>query len=363
VGSRCAFFWFIRDRTFSVADVFRGWERALRDLGNTVKTYNTNDRLSFYAGAMLPDYSFPEDTLGGRPLKKAMTSEQAMQAAMQGLSHELYTFAPHVVMFVSAFYTAATTLQVIRAHGTKVVILHTESPYQDDEQLIRAQHATVNLINDPANLEDYKALCPKSYYMPHAYDPTVHYPRNVLDPVVADFSFIGTMFKSRKEFFESLFEHLDPWERHAYRIALGGAGFDNEFMDGSPLLKYLGHPRGECVDNSETANSYRSSRSGINFYRRESEGEHSGEGWACGPREIEMAACGLPFIRDPRPESDELFGNILPSFDGPADAAEKLRWLLAEENRRVRLGARALMAIEDRTFENNAKFLMKKLEK
>ena len=355
---------------FSVADVFRGWKGALEGLGVDVQTYNTNERLSFYGAAFVPDYNVPpvagEDGELAHPLKKALTAEQAMTMAMQGLSHQLYTFWPHVVIFVSGFYASAQALQVIKSRKHKIVLLHTESPYQDDEQLIRAQHADINLLNDPANIGDYRALCPRSFYVPHAYDPKVHYPpywgTGCPKPAKEnDFAFIGTIFKSRRDFFERFFDLLQPNE-NGLRIAMGGAGWDNEFMDNSPLLAYLGHPRGECVDNDVTADAYRNARSGINFYRRESEAGHAGEGWAMGPREVEMAACGLPFVRDPRGESDEVFP-FLPSFDGPEDAADKLGWLLADETRREMLAGMARDAVKDRTFENNARFLLRELEK
>jgi glycosyltransferase involved in cell wall biosynthesis len=346
--------------------VFNGYHRALKTLGVDVKVYDTNHRLSFYAQAHLPDYSVPDSELPRdengeviRPLKKAYDSEQAMTAAMQGLSHDLYTFWPDVVIFVSAFYTSTATLRVLRARRHKIVIIHTESPYQDDEQLIRAQFADLNLLNDPVNVEEYRALVPNSHYMPHAYDPSVHYPGT--GAAETDFTFIGTIFKSRKEFFERFISNLDMQERASYRIEFGGAGWDNDYMEGSPLLRLLGHDRGTCVDNTETAAAYRRTRSSLNFYRRESEGEHKGEGWAMGPREVELAACGVPFLRDPRPESDELFP-FLPSFSSPDEAADQLRWLLADEIRREELGQRAREAIEDRTFDNNAKQMLKYLE-
>lgn len=345
---------------FSVADVYRGWEGALRALGNEVKTFNTNDRLSFYGQAHLPDFSVPEDAPGGRPLHKALSSEQAMTMAMQGLSHELYTFWPDVVILVSAFYTSAQVLRVIRARRHKVVIVHTESPYQDDEQLVRAQFADINILNDPANIQDYQDLSPLAYYQPHCYDPSVHFPG--YGSFESDFAFIGTIFKSRKEFFEKFFSRLNHPTAGGgnYRITMGGAGWDNPYMDGSPLLKYLGHPRGECVDNSVVASLYRVIRSGINFYRRESEGEHVGEGWAMGPREVEMAACGLPFARDPRGESDEVFP-FLPKFSDAYEAADQIGWLLKDEDRRKDLGRRARKAVEDRTFDNAAKRLLRHL--
>jgi len=116
------------------------------------------------------------------------------------------------------------------------------------------------------------------------------------------------------------------------------------------------------VDNLETADTYRRSRLGINFYRRESEKAHVGEGWAIGPREVEMAACGIPWLRDPRGESDELFP-FLPTFKTIEEAADLLRWYLADEIRRVKLGMRAKDAIRDRTFLNHANLLMDEMSK
>ena len=349
---------------FSVADVFNGYHSALKALGATVKVYDTNKRLSFYAMAHLPDYNAPEEGLERdeegeliRPMKKAYTSEQAMTAAMQGLSHELYTFWPDLVIFVSGFFITASALRVIRSRRHKIVIMHTESPYQDDEQLVRAQFADLNLLNDPANLADYQALVPNSHYMPHAYNPKVHFPAT--EAKKTDFAFVGTIFKSRKQFFEEMLHYVSTMDSN-YRIELGGAGWDNTYMDGSPLLNLLGHARDVCVDNPRTAEAYRRARSGINFYRRESEGEHAGEGWAMGPREVELAACGVPFLRDPRPESDQVFP-FLPSFSSPAEAAAQLKWLLEDEDRRAMLSIKAQEAIRERTFENNAKQMLKYL--
>jgi glycosyltransferase involved in cell wall biosynthesis len=145
-------------------------------------------------------------------------------------------------------------------------------------------------------------------------------------------------------------------------FAFGGAAMDGTHMDGSPLLDYLCHPRGEAVDNEVTADTYRKSKVGINFYRREAEDGHEGEGWAIGPREVEMAACGIPWIRDVRGESDELFP-FLPTFSDPGEAFDLLRWYLEHDTLRYELGQKARAAIADRTFGNHAAFLMKEMEK
>ena len=118
---------------------------------------------------------------------------------------------------------------------------------------------------------------------------------------------------------------------------------------------------GDCIDNTEVAGIYRRARCGLNLYRREAEEAHTGEGWAIGPREIEMAACRLFFLRDSRPESDEIF-HMLPTFDNPIDASEKLRWWLEHDRAREKAAMQAREAIADRTFDANARQLLKMLD-
>jgi glycosyltransferase involved in cell wall biosynthesis len=343
---------------FSVADVFNGWKKAFEKQGHQVQVFNTNDRLSFYSQVSIPDYGGELDPRTGEPgWRKAMTKEDAVTASMQGLTHDLYQVWPHMVFFVSAFFTPAWVMDLIRQRRHKLVILHTESPYQDDEQLMRSQYATLNLLNDPVNLEEYAHLAP-AMYMPHAYDPDIHYPGRVNNRNI-DFTFIGTMFQSRQKFFEELFERIDV---DKYEIALGGAAWDGEHLNGSPLLKYVGHARDEAVDNTEVADTYRRTKVGINFYRREAEKIHDGEGWAVGPREIELAACGVPWVRDSRGESDELFP-FLPTFKSVEEAAELLAWYLRNPLMAEQLGEAARKAIEDRTFDNHAALLMDEMSK
>lgn len=346
---------------FSVADVFNGWKKAFEKQGHEVAVFNTNDRLSFYSQTSIPDHTpgnKPCKECKQPPFKNAMDKEDAVTASMQGLTHDLYAVWPHMVFFVSAFFTPAWVLDLIRQRRHKLVILHTESPYQDDEQLMRAQYASLNLLNDPANLEEYAHLAP-AMYMPHSYDPDIHYPAPSWNSKDLDFAFIGTMFESRMHFFEKFFRLIDA---DKYQIALGGAAWDGEHLNGSPLLKYVGHPRDEAVDNQETADTYRRARLGINFYRREAEDGHQGEGWAIGPREVETAACGIPWIRDSRPESDELFP-FLPAFNSPEGAAALLKMYLDDPVMTRDLGKRARKAIQDRTFDNHAALLMDEMER
>ena len=80
-----------------------------------------------------------------------------------------------------------------------------------------------------------------------------------------------------------------------------------------------------------------------------------------GPREIEMAATELFYLRDPRPEGNQVLP-MLPTFDGPGDASEKLRWWLAHDAEREKMARQARAAVADRTFTSNARRLLQLLD-
>lgn len=327
---------------FSVHDVFIGWTEALRALGQQVATFNLDERLCFYDHAMLER--------DGEPVK-ALSGEQATGLAVNGLYAALYKVRPHVLLCVSGFFIPTDLLDLARAYGTKVVVLHTESPYEDGRQLNVAEHADLNLINDPTNLVAFQSVAPTRYAQ-HSYRPHIHSP-GVPDPKIAsDLAFVGTGYQSRIEFLERM--DLDGLD-----VLL--AGNWKQLTDDSPLRKHVGHDPEECLDNEETVQVYRSAQCGLNLYRREAENEHLAFGQAMGPREVEMAATGLFFLRDPRPESDEVL-SMLPAFTSPGEASELLRYWLARPGRRRELATLAREAVADRTFTNRAAELLRWLD-
>lgn len=336
---------------FSVADMHNGWAEALRGLGEQVMEYNLDARLTFYDQALIGDETAEPDGEGRRPVRKALTPDQAVELAADGILGACYRWWPHVVLLVSCFFTPPFVLEVMRSRGHKIVMLFSEAPYQTGQQLEMAKYAGISLVNDPTGLEEYRAASGIAEYQPHSYRPQVHYPSRARKQ--HDLVFAGSAFRSRIDFFEAM--RLD-----GLSVALGGfwGGLDPE----SPLRRFLVNPGDECVDNTATAGLYRRSRTGINFYRREAEEEHRGEGWAIGPREVELAACGTWFARDPRPESDALFP-MLPSFTGPEEAGDLIRWALAHPRKRAEAAAAARAAIADRTFTNSAKRLLSLLDR
>jgi hypothetical protein len=329
---------------FSVHDVYAGWVEALTELGQQVQIFNLEDRLTFYDSAYL--------NVAEGQFRKAVPQDKAIEMAVYGLYAPLYRFRPHVLLIVSAFLIPTELMDIARSYGTKVVVLHTEAPYEDTRQLEVAAHADLNLLNDPVNIDRYRELAPTEY-VPHAYRPQLHRPGVVDKDLAADLAFVGTGFESRIEFFEAM--DLDGLD-----VLL--AGNWQRLTEDSPLRKYVAHDIKECLDNADGVRIYQSAKLGLNLYRRETVDGDSHAGWAMGPREVEMAAIGLPFLRDPRGEGDEMLP-MLPRFDSPDEASELARWWLNHEGLRAEAARQAREAIADRTFANNAARLLQLLEK
>lgn len=328
---------------YSVADVHSGWAEAFVKLGCSVADVNLDDRMALYsnAGHLDPDGQFVYffDTQGAVHL-----ASQSVQAAM-------YEWHPEVLFVTSCFFVTMHLLDQARANGTKVVLCCTEQPYEASAEMTRAGHADVTILNDPLHLDQFRRIS-DTLYLPAAYRPGVHCPGPGRPEMASDFCFVGTGFPSRVDFLEAV-----DWA--GIDVALGGMW--KTLDPDSPLRKFVGHDIEQCMDNADTIDAYRSTKASANLYRRETiEGDRH-EGIAMGPREVELAATGTFFLREPRPEGDAVL-SMLPTFQYPDEFADKLRWYLAHDELRADLAAKARAAVADRTFEVNARHLLAHLE-
>jgi hypothetical protein len=326
-----------------VQDCHVGYVEALCGLGELVVEFPLGDLLSFYDHAHVP--------VGGE-FRKALSGEQATQLATDRLAGALYKVRPDALFLTSGFFLDARLLDVARRDGVKVVALLTEQPYEHSRELALASHCDVALLTDPINLVDFREVC-TAVHAPHCYRPTVHTPGPAVAELAADFAFVGTGYPSRVAFLEAMdLTDLD--------VLL--AGNWQQLDDTSPLRGHVATGLDECVDNTAAVDIYRSAAVGMNLYRRESERPELSAGWAVGPREIEMAAIGAFFLRDPRPEGDELFP-MLPVFHSPEEASEQLRWWLNRPDQRAEAAMKAREAVAHRTFDTNAAALLRLLER
>lgn len=330
---------------FSVADVYTGLIAGLKANGCDVGVLNLDDRIEFYTRAHIENDKGEFD--------KAFSPDAAFEMAAAGLEVMCYEWWPDIVIVVSGFFIPPKVWGVLSRRPHHVVYWATESPYEDDRQGRPGRYVDTVVLNDPTNLDQFRAeINPNTHYFPHSYDPLIHRPGPAIPDMVCDFSFVGTGFPSRVDFFEAV-----DWT--GIDVVFGGNW--RLLDDSSPLVPLLAHERLHCMDNATTADLYRSSRASANLYRKEHSDEAHADGWAMGPREVELAACGTFFLREPRPEGDDLFP-MLPTFTESDEFADKLRWWLNHPSLAQDVAAAARAAIADRTFTNTAARLLRVVE-
>jgi spore maturation protein CgeB len=313
---------------FSVADVANGYSKALRSLGVQVKDFDLGDVMTFYEAGLRAVGA--DDTSG----------KTAARMTAASLRQTCFDWWPDVLFIVSAFFLPPELYEICRARGMRVVTILTESPYEDDNQARIAAWADVATVNDPTNLAQFPG---NTHYLPHAYDPDVHSPGPVEPGYESDFCFVGTAYPERIKFFEAV-----DWS--GLDVAL--AGNWSELGDGSPLLPFLTHELDACCPNDEAVRLYRATQVGCNVYRTSAQRDDLSDGWAMGPREVELAATGTFFLTQARGENREVLP-MVPTFESPGDLSEQVRWWLAHPDKRADVATKAREAVADRTFAAN----------
>lgn len=328
---------------FSCSDVSHGWTAGFQQAGCDVVEFNLSDRLNFYAAAHIKD---PDGTW-----IKALDNDAVVKLTGKGITAVAMEWWPDLVVFVSGFYVPPDVYQLLRARRMRTVMLMTESPYEDERQIEKADWVDATIINDPTNLDQFQAVNPSSWYLPHAHDPARHRPGPARPELMSDFVFVGTGYPSRIEFFEQV-----DWGGADVAFAGNWQGLEA----GSPLLKYVAHDIDKCCPNEDTIDLYRSTKVSANLYRREAQRPELEAGWSMGPREVELAATGCFYLTESRGENREALP-MVPTFDGPADFSDKLAWWLDHDQARHKIAGQARAAVADRTFTSNAGQLLRLL--
>lgn len=328
---------------YSVADVHRGLVAGLRANGVQVVDFFYDVLLEFHSMAHIKK---------GRRWVPALPQGTAMHLAGEHLQAAIYRVWPDVIIFTSGFWVHPEILGILKSRPHHTVLWATESPYEDDKQAKQAEWVDTVILNDPTNLESYRAhVNPRTWYLPQSYDPDLHAPGPGRPEWRCDVAHAGTMFPSRVQFMEAV-----DWTGVDLKLA-GMFGACKE----SPLTRYAVHHLDECLDNVDTVDLYRSAKMSFNLYRREANQPDLVAGWAMGPREVELAATGTFFLRDPRPEGDEVLG-MLPTYTSPEEFEHKMRWYLRRDELRAESARLARAAIADRTFPATTARLLQLVE-
>ena len=328
---------------YSVADVYRGWAEGLAALGVETRLFELDKLLQWYSTA------HQQDATGAwvQPYEQA----EVAHLAAGHIRAECYAWWPDVVVVVSGFFMYPMLVEMMRDRGHKVVLVATEEPYETERTAAKAEWGwDAIVLNDPVNAEVYRERTKAPViYGPHCYRPAVHCPGPATR--TSDVAFVGTGYPSRQRFLERV-----DWT--GLDLALAG----NWEHTSPQLAERVVHPLDTCIDNADAVGLYRGAAASFNLYRLEDDGglASGSDGWAVGPREVELAATGTWFARQSRPESDELFP-MLPTFDSPEELGEILRWAKAHPDERHLAAEQARAAVADRTFPKNAERLLQAL--
>jgi hypothetical protein len=315
--------------SWSTHDVFEGLRYGLEHHGVDVYEYRLDARIeiaskALHAQARMARKRNPE-------MPKPTKADVFYQAACGSLERALRLQVDAVVV-VSAMYFHPDVLTLMKRAGLKVFVLFTESPYDIDQEVAIAKIVDGCWTNERSSVPTFRAVNPKSGYLPHAWHPVKHridtpIPENVPGH---DVVFVGTGFPDRITFFNSI-----DWTG----IDLGLYGT----WKGMGLKKQVAAcVRDEQVNNEYAAALYRKAKIGVNLYRAFAGWGRTARrvtGDSLSPRAYELAACGAFHISAFRSEVPEVFGDLVPTFTAPTEAAALIRTWLADAAGRARVAA------------------------
>lgn len=317
--------------SWSVADVEAGLSYGLKTHGVEVIPYRLDVRIERAQGWLYANW---RKAKRGKPeLPKPTPADVAYQASVEIVEKAL-RFQVTAVLIVSAMFLHPDVLVLLRRARISVFVLFTESPYDTEKELAVAKIVDGLWTNERSSLPAFRAVNPRSGYLPHAWHPERHLsgPQPGDEAVAAhDVVFVGTAFAERIEWFAAI-----DWRG----LDLGLYGNWQALPSRHPLRRFV---RGGVVDNATAAALYRRSKIGLNLYR-------SSIGWGAqapriaaadslNPRAYELAACGVFHLSDFRPEVEELFGDWVPTFSRPVEAAALIRAWLADDAGRASVAA------------------------
>ncbi len=238
------------------------------------------------------------------------------------------------VIVTSPQYFPIDIARMLRKVGIKTAAMWTECPYEDTIHTpITASAFDASFVNDKNSLMLFESFCEQVLYVPHSYDPDLHYPsaEEAEDTIV----FVGTGYQSRVQFMRKVewpvkLDLYGWWPKEWLR-------YDDKRL--RPSLRST-HP----TTPQETADLYRKSAASFSMHREmryagTDEAIMDGEAYSLGPRNWELAASGCFQISDARPELTDVFGDTVPLYETPAEMSALFKRAFREPSWRKDMAA------------------------
>lgn len=332
--------------SYAVFDLYAGIVPELRAMGVEVYEYDLESRLELSERFLRAEWR-----RRGKPELKYSKADIVYTASKDVVERALRWDVDGVLVF-SGIFLAGDAFVLMRRAKIRTAVLLSESPYQDFEQARILPYVDVAWTNERSSVRTLRQANPNVNYMPHAFNPDLHYPEARVDESEVpahDVVFVGSMFAERVD----LLSQVD-WTG----IDLGLYGEWSGLPSRHKLRKYV---RSSVVNNWYAAALYRKAKIGLNLYRESM-------GWgkdaprithaeSMNPRTYELAACGCFQISSYRQEIAEVFNGAVPMFRSPEQLQFQIHWyldsILREEN-----VADALKAVQPHTFEARARTIL-----
>ena len=320
--------------SWATADVALGLHYGLRYHGAQVIHFRLDQRITFAHRTLYTMWRHKSKAAvaAGEPALTKPTNADVLYQAGVGALEMALRHKVDVVLIVSGMLLHPDVVIMMKRAGLRVVVVLTESPYDLEKELVFAKLVDGCWTNERSAVEAFREVNPNCGYLPHGWHPE----RHTVTPTAADATvdahdvvFVGTGFTERAKWFNAI-----DWRD----LDLGLYGN----WSGTGLSKKLkACVRGDCISNDQTAALYRKAKIGLNLYRQT-------KGWGKGapfighadslnPRAYELAACGVFHLSHPRAEVGEVFGDLVPTFATPTEAAALIRLWLADPVGRARI--------------------------
>ena len=282
-------------------------------------------------------------------IEKPTMADIFYQAGLGALERAL-RFQVDVVLVVSAMFLHPDVIILMKRAGLRVCVLFTESPYDTQKELRVAGIIDGCWTNERSVVASFQQVCRQVGYLPHAWHPERHLPGPKLEDQQVpahDVVFVGTAFRERVEWLQAV-----DWTG----IDLGLYGNWQTLGSRSSLRQFVRDT--VPINNITTASLYRRAKIGLNLYRESM-------GWgrfapriaaaeSLNPRAYELAACGAFHLSQDRAEVREVFGDLVPTFRTPIEAAALIRAWLVDEPGRQRVAAQLPARVAESSWADRA---------
>ena len=329
----------------STRDVAVGYDNALQMLGHQVLRFNYENSIAYHEAALAHWAERNPNYVGSRHDMLKLAGYDTIVMAVD--------FVPDVVISICGLALDPSVYRLIGQNlGIPIATILTESPYLDWMQDKLCAMSTIVFANERNSVETLREHNPRTFYLPHSFDPTRHHPQEVDSKHQSDVFFCGSSYPER----EALFDVVD-WSDIDEKIVI--TRWKNDKIAG-------GLPNEELTywySGTKIALNPHRTIMGVDFNEEgEAEQKHieKYDAWSLGPRTYEIAACGaFQLTDDSRGELREVFGDAVATYDGtPEDFEHKLRYYLSNRGQRREMADAARERVQECAFHRRAQEIL-----